>query len=354
MKIGIIGASGLIGHELLNILSDQPFPITELRLMASDNSVGKEIVFNNQVIKLLPSIVDSTIGLDLVFTAISNDLAEQIVPPMLANGVSVIDKSSTFRLNQNVPLMVAGVNDSDLHEVNYQPTEGKLIANPNCSSIQFTLALNPVYKNFGLKYVFVSTYQSISGAGRDAVNRFFDQIKFKVDGEEQTTIEQAQTCFASNVIPSIGSRNSNGQNSEETKLVLETKKILHDNDFPVLVHACRVAVAVGHCEAITVMLKEATTLKEMEKAFSNAPYVKYCNNIEGNDPTALACILAGEDDVLVGRLRPETEYRSQDDPNKYFSFSFFCAANNLRIGAALNAVRIAKMLHNKEYLSLES
>ncbi len=354
MKIGIIGASGLIGHELLNILAGQPFPITELRLMASDNSVGKEIVFNTHAIKLLPSTVESTIGLDLVFTAISNDLAEQIVPPMLANGVSVIDKSSTFRLNQNVPLMVAGVNDSDLHEINYQPTEGKLIANPNCSSIQFALALNPVYKNFGLKYVFVSTYQSISGAGRDAVIDYYNQLQLIVNGEYQTSSKQAQTCVAGNVIPSIGSRNNNGQNSEETKLVLETKKILHDTDFPVLVHACRVAVAVGHCEAITVMLKEATTLAAMEKVFSNAPYVKYCCNSEGNDPTALACALAGEDDVLVGRLRPEIEYRSLDEPNKYFSFSFFCAANNLRIGAALNAVRIAKMLHNKEYISLES
>lgn len=352
MKIGILGASGLVGNELLQILATDTLPVSELRLMASDSSVGKELRFKNESVKLLPSTVESARGLDLCFSAIANELAEEIIPPMLADGVSVIDKSSVFRLNQNVPLIVAGVNDSDLHETNYQPTVGKLVANPNCSTIQFALAINPIHHKFGLKHVFVSTYQSVSGAGRDVVQQYRENLKPQVVPGFCPSASEALSMYAGNVVPSIGGRNANGQNSEEYKLVAETKKILHDHDFPIMVHACRVSVEVGHSEAITLMLKEAASLDELERVLSNSQYIRYCPNFEGADPTPLSAYLDASDAVLVGRLRPEVEYRSNEDSSKYHCFSMFCAANNLRVGAALNAVRIAKMIHNKQYHKL--
>ena len=342
-NVAILGASGLVGGMILQFLQDRHFPIKSLKLLASKRSVGQSLSFHNQAISIEEATPDAFAGVDIVLASAGGAISEALVPEAVKRGAVVIDNTSHFRMHPDVPLVVGGVNDDALL------THQGVIANPNCSTAQLMPVLKAIQAVAGLERVIVSTYQSVSGGGKEALDELRQEIQhdlthgqvegrsdlFKNEGFERSVFKRS---IAFNLIPHIDVFSDDGVEAgytkEELKLIHETKKILGLPDLMVTATAVRVPVLVGHSESVTVDCSRAITLDALKETLRHTPDVVVAN---GHDDYFTPRETAHTDPVYVSRLR-------QDTSNPETGFNFWVVSDNLRIGAALNAVRIAEAL----------
>lgn len=323
-NVAIVGATGMVGREFLNILAERNFPIDNLYLFSSARSAGSTITFNNKEIvveELKPENISNK-KINIALFSAGGDVSLKFAPIFAEHGAVVIDNSSAWRMDPAVPLVVPEVNSEDI-----KWNKG-IIANPNCSTIQAVVALKPLADKYGLKRVVYSTYQAVSGAGVQGYN----DLK---DGVNNVAPKKFQYPIAFNVIPQIDVFLENGYTKEEMKMINETHKILHNEDVKVTATTVRVPVFHGHSESINVELKTAFEVEDIFKLFNNFKGITVMDDINTNNyPMPLD--IAGRDDVYVGRIRRDF---SLDN-----GLNLWVVADNIRKGAALNAVQIAEEL----------
>ncbi|HVE44114.1 MAG TPA: aspartate-semialdehyde dehydrogenase [Gammaproteobacteria bacterium] len=336
MKIAIVGATGLVGTTLLSILEERKFPIDKLYLVASQQSSGKEMLFCKK-----PHRIDDLATFDfkqtqLAFFCVGNDLASRYIPIATAAGNVVIDKSYFYRNHQDVPLVVPEVNGTALD----QYRQLNIIASPNCNTIPIAVGVKPIYDAVGITRMNISTYQSVSGTGKDAVAELTDQTKQALSSEPISfSVYPQQIAF--NVLPHIDAFEDNGYTKEEMKMVWEMRKIFNDYTLAINPTAVRVPVYCGHAAAVHIETKKKITAKEACDLLSKAPGVCL---IEGDHPYPTPVRdAAGKDNVYVGRVREDISHDR--------GLNLWIVADNLRKGAALNAVHIAEHLM-KHHLAL--
>jgi len=334
-RVAVLGATGLVGRTLLEILEQRSFPVGELVPLASERSAGGAVPFRGAEVAVRLAEPDAFEGVDVVLSSAGGAVSKELLPEAAARGAVSIDNTSAFRMDDDVPLVVPECNP---HRIRDYVTRG-IIANPNCSTIQLVVALQPLHRAFGLERVHVATYQSVSGAGAGAVRELLDETRHLLDREDGTgesAFERREfpKQIAFNPIPQIDVFHEDGETKEEWKMRLETPKIL---EIPVALHATcvRVPVTAGHSEAVWIETERPVDPDAARAALRAAPGVEVID-----DPDTLAYPTAvdaeGKDPVYVGRVR-----RDPTTPN---GLAFWCVADNLRKGAALNAVQIAEGL----------
>jgi aspartate-semialdehyde dehydrogenase len=333
-KVAVVGATGNVGREMLNVLAERQFPFSEVVALASTRSVGTEVSFGQGTLKVKALDYQDFKGTDICLMSAGGDIARQWAPRIAAQGCIVIDNSSAWRMDRGVPLVVPEVNADALAEI----PKG-IIANPNCSTAQLVVALKPLHDAFTIRRVVVSTYQSVSGAGREAMDELFRQTRavFVADPVE---VSEFPKQIAFNVIPHIDVFLDSGFTREEWKMMVETQKIL-DPDIQVTATCVRVPVFVGHSEAVAIECERPVTAEKARAALRNAPGVLVVDKREdGGYVTPIEC--AGEDATFVSRIRK--------DPTVENGLMLWIVSDNLRKGAALNAVQIAESLINRKLL----
>ena len=323
MKIAVIGATGMVGTVMLKLLEERNFPVTELLLVASKKSVGKQLLFKNKALKII-AIEDALKAKPAIaiFSA-GGETSLEWAPKFEKVGTTVIDNSSVWRMDPNKKLIVPEINAQTLTK------EDKIIANPNCSTIQLVMALAPLHKKYKIKRVVVSTYQSVSGTGANAVKQMED--------EEKDVAAQMVYPYQihRNVIPHCDVFQDNGYTKEEMKLALEPQKILNDQSFSITATAVRVPTSGGHSEAVNVAFLNDFTLDQVRNILQKTPGVTLQDNPDTN--TYPMPILAHDkDEVFVGRLRRDLSQQN--------TLNMWIVSDNLRKGAATNAVQIAEYL----------
>ena len=328
-KVAIVGATGNVGREMLNILAEREFPVSEVVPLASRKSVGKEVSFGERTLKCKALENYDFKGTDIVLMSAGSTVSAEWSPKIGAQGSVVIDNSSKWRMDADVPLIVPEVNSHAISRY----AKKNIIANPNCSTAQMVVALKPLHDVARIKRVVVSTYQSVSGAGKDAMDELFNQTRaiFVTDSIEPKKFTK-QIAF--NVIPHIDSFLDDGSTKEEWKMVVETKKILGSK---IKVHATcvRVPVFVGHSESINIELENELSAEDAQNLLREAPGVMLIDSRE-NGGYATPVEAAGDDATFVSRVR--------EDPTVENGLALWCVSDNLRKGAALNAVQIAELL----------
>jgi aspartate-semialdehyde dehydrogenase len=329
MRIGILGATGLVGRETIDLVA-RAWPGATLHLYASRD---QELVLRDRRYQVQGAArledPDAPRG-DLAFVALDDDHSKRYVPRLLALGYRVVDKSNTYRADPKVPLVTAGVN-SDRVDGSVQ-----LVANPNCTTIPLTLALRPLHAEYGLEAVSVSTYQAVSGAGIAALDAFLEASQRGYTAPDRLGLPFAPSGYAGNTVPHSGGTDESGFSSEERKLVFESRKILELPALGISAQCCRVAVAVGHYENAWVTFArpvEVDAIAEVLGDSARAPFVRYLAGAAGEGLSAVAAVRE-RDRALVGRLRPDAR-----DPSRR-TVCLAVVADNLRLGAATNAVRI--------------
>lgn len=316
--IAIAGATGLVGSEILNILESTSIEPKQLTLLASKNSAGEVYRFRDDEIKVEELSADKFMGVDVALFALSNDLAEKYVPIAVEHGAVVIDNSSRFRMDPKVPLVVPEVNGDLIND------DHRIFANPNCSTAQLVVALKPLHKLAGLKRVVVSTYQSVSGAGKDALDELWAQ-SLAVFQQKEVPVEVFPHQIAFNLIPQIDSFLPSGYTKEERKVIDETRKILNLPDLRITCTAVRVPVFHSHSESVSVDFERNVSREEIIEALKNAPGLEV-----HTDEYPLPLDVTGSDPVHVGRIRMD----------EHGGCDFWVVADNLRKGAALNVIQI--------------
>jgi aspartate-semialdehyde dehydrogenase len=328
LSVIVLGATGLVGRTMLRILEERAFPVGELRLLASERGGSRTLEFHGRSQAVEPVTAAAFAGADLALFACANPVSRRWAPVARAAGVSVVDNSSAFRYDDGVPLVVPEVNGPLL------AARPPLVANPNCSTIGIVMALAPLARAAGLERVVVSTYQSVSGAGRGALDELERGVRAGLDGPPPGRADGGPP-FAFNVVPQIDRFEENGYSREEMKVVWETRKILGLPGLPVTATAVRVPVRVGHSAAVNVTLARDLDPDEARALWASTPGLLVVDDpARGRYPTPLAA--EGRDQVLVGRAR-----RDLSQPR---GLEFFVASDNLRKGAATNAVQIAEGL----------
>ncbi|WP_317215284.1 aspartate-semialdehyde dehydrogenase [Gluconobacter sp. GP1] len=328
-RVAVAGATGAVGRELLRILAERNFPVDEVVALASPRSVGREISFGDKAVLKVQNLetFDFT-GWDLALFSPGGEVSAIYAPKAAAAGCVVIDNTSHFRMEPGIPLVVPEVNASALKKA-----RRGIIANPNCSTAQMLVALKPLHDLFKIKRIVVSTYQAVSGAGKDGMDELFGQTKGTFVNDPPT-VAQFTKQIAFNVIPHIDRFMEDGATKEEWKMAVETRKIL-DPDIQVLATCVRVPVFIGHSEAISIECEKPIDLKKAREALRKAPGVILRDVREdGGYVTPIECV--GEDATYVSRLRI--------DPTVENGLALWCVSDNLRKGAALNAVQIAESL----------
>lgn len=327
MKVAIVGASGAVGQELLKIIEERNLPVDELLLFGSERSAGKKYMFKGKEIEVkLLAHNDDFKGVDIAFTSAGAGTSKEFEKTITKYGALMIDNSSAFRMDSDVPLVVPEVNPKDAFD-----TPRNVIANPNCTTIQMVVALKAIENLSHIKRVHVSSYQSASGAGAAAMNELEMQYKELVEGKEPT-INKFAYQLAYNVIPHIDVFTDNGYTKEEMKMFNETRKIMH-SDVEVSATCVRVPVMRAHSESVWVETEQPISVEQAKEAFSKAEGVVLMDNpAEKQYPMPL--MLAGCDPVYVGRVRKDLA-----NPK---GLAFWCVSDQIRKGAALNAVQIAE------------
>lgn len=324
-RIGIAGATGLVGETLLGILESGPHEIEELRLFASARSAGTKLSFRDREHEVTEVSANGFRNLDVAFFCLEADLAKRLVPEA-ARHCPVIDKSSVFRLRDDVPLVVPEVNPDALR------AHKNIIANPNCTTIPLAVALAPLHAKFGLTALHAATYQSVSGAGRAALGQLRYETEFVALGQQPDVKDSAlPDQIADSLIPRIDDFDLHGHTDEELKLMRESAKILSLPDLRVNVTCVRVPVSVGHCLAVTAEFEEKVSPHDAQKVLKHAPGVVLAKDQEYATPASCR----GRDAVYVSRVRPGARENE---------LQLWIATDNLRKGAALNAVQIAEVL----------
>ena len=340
MRICILGATGLVGRESLDLV-ERAWPGAELCLFASRDQTmthrGRELAVSRAA-----ALEDASAPRgDLALVALDDDHSQRYVPRLLELGYRVVDKSNCYRLDPEVPLVVAGVNTDLVDE------DTQLVANPNCTTIPFAMAMRPVRDQFGLESVAVSTYQAISGAGIAPLKEFIEDSAAGYSAGHMLGEMFDAGRYAGNTVPHNGKTDETGFSAEERKLVQESRKILAATELRVSAQCCRVPVAVGHYMNVWLTLQRAVDPNEIEAAIATAPFVRVLAGPVGEGLSALHCI-AARDEALVGRLRRD----HRDDTGR--SFCLTVVGDNLRLGAATNAVRIASRWFSSEDPELQA
>ena len=340
LTVAVVGATGVVGRTMVRVLSERAFPIGELRLLASGRSAGRTVEAIGRSITIAEATPDAFDGVDIALFSAGGDISKALAPEAAARGATVIDNSSAWRMDPDVPLVVSQVNPEDLRD-----HEG-IVANPNCSTMQLTPILMALRDSVGIERVVVDTYQSVSGTGADAIAELEGQIKAHVDGEEKTAAVYPHP-IAFNALPEIDVFLDNGYTKEEWKIVTESRKILHLPELRISSTAVRVPVFVSHSEAVHVETIEPVTPERARRLFGGVPGV-----IVQDDPATheypLATDAAGRDEVFVGRVRQDP---SIPDGR---GLAFWVVSDNLRKGAATNAVELAEALVERGWVRARS
>lgn len=323
MKVAVVGATGMVGEVMLQVLAERNFPVTELIPVASERSVGKEIEFKGKKYKVVGLETAVAMKPEIALFSAGGETSLAWAPKFAAAGTTVIDNSSAWRMDADKKLVVPEINASELTK------DDKIIANPNCSTIQMVLALAPLHKKYNIKRIIVSTYQSITGTGVKAV----EQLENEYVGAKGEMAYKYQ--IHRNAIPQCDSFEDNGYTKEEMKLVRETQKILSDKTIAVTATAVRVPIVGGHSEAVNVEFTNDFDVNDVRKILHETPGVVVQDNTD-TYTYPMPLFAQGKDDVFVGRIR-----RDESQPN---TLNMWIVADNLRKGAATNTVQIAEYL----------
>ncbi len=334
--VAVVGASGAVGREMLATLSNRLFPYAKVIALASSRSAGTTVPFGDEELTVQELTEKSFEGVDLALFSAGGETSTKFAPHAVASGCVVVDNSSAWRMDPRVPLVVPEVNPDALH------THNGIIANPNCSTIQMVVALKPLHDAARIKRIIVSTYQAVSGTGQKGIAALEKQVRDLFNMQEPV-IDVYPHQIAFNCLPHIDVFLENDYTKEEMKMVWETKKIMEDNSIAVTATCVRVPVFYGHAESINIETEKKLTAANARAILSAIPGVQVLDNPKQN-MYPLPSIAAGEDDVFVGRIR-------EDDtiPN---GLNLWVVADNIRKGAALNAVQIAEELMERELLTV--
>ena len=335
-NVGVLGVTGVVGRLLLDILEERAFPVKELRPLASANSLGKKVEFAGEAYEVRETAADSFDGLDILFASAATGANRRFSPIAARAGVAVVDDSSAFRMEPDVPLVIAGVNDDDLAWHN------GIIAGPNCTTMQLVIAVNAIHRVNPIRRMVVDTYQAVSGWGRDAVVELDAQIKARAAGDDGALPRQIfRHEILGNVLPEVDSFLDDGYTKEEWKVIHETRKIMHAPEMLITCTAVRVPVAVGHSEAVHLELTRPMSADAVRAVLADTPDVRVVDD-PGQGLYPVATDAAGTDDVFIGRIRGDVSHAN--------GVAMWVVADNLRCGAATNAVRIAETLIERELL----
>ena len=334
--VAVVGATGAVGREMLDILEGREFPATEVIALASSRSAGSKLPFAGGELTVRELKEDSFKGVDLALFSAGGGTSEQFAPFAVSHGCTVVDNSSAWRMDDRCPLVVPEVNAGDLEKHN------GIIANPNCSTIQMVVALKPLHDAAGITRVVVSTYQAVSGTGQKAISELETQVRQMMNMlEPEIKVYPYQIAF--NCLPHIDVFLPNGYTKEEMKMVNETVKIMGDPGIKVTATTVRVPVFYGHSESINIETKKKLSAAEARAILSRAPGVAVYDN-PGEKLYPMPILASGEDEVFVGRIR--------EDESIANGLNFWCVADNIRKGAALNAVQIAEHLLERDLLKI--
>ena len=340
LTIAVVGATGVVGRTMLRVLGERGFPVGELRLLASGRSAGRTIQVDGRSIEIREAVGEAFEGVDVALFSAGADISRDLAPQAAARGATVIDNSSAWRMEPGIPLVVSQVNPDDL-----EGHQG-IIANPNCSTMQLVPVLMALRDSVGLERVVVDTYQSVSGTGADAIAELEGQIRAHAAGEPKTASVYPHP-IAFNALPEIDTFLDNGYTKEEWKIVTESRKILHLPELRISCTAVRVPVFVGHSEAVHVETRDPVTPERARVLFAAVPGV-----VVQDDPATpaspLASEAAGRDEIFVGRVRQDP---SIPDGR---GLALWVVSDNLRKGAATNAVELAEVLLERGWVQARS
>ena len=332
-RVVVAGATGNVGREMLNILAERAFPVDEIAALASRRSLGTEVSFGDKTVKTKDIEGFDFTGWDIALFAIGSEATKKYAPIAASQGCVVIDNSSLYRYDPEIPLVVPEVNPEAVE----QYKKKMIIANPNCSTAQMVVALKPLHDRARIKRVVVSTYQSVSGAGKEGIDELWDQTKGMYVPGQEVEPKKFTKQIAFNVIPHIDVFMEDGQTKEEWKMVAETKKIL-DKAIKVTATCVRVPVFVGHSEAVNIEFEDFLDEDEARDILREAPGVMVVDKREaGGYVTPVECV--GDYATFVSRIRQDGTIEN--------GLNLWCVSDNLRKGAALNAVQIAETLGNR-------
>ncbi|WP_298851223.1 aspartate-semialdehyde dehydrogenase [uncultured Ruegeria sp.] len=329
-RVVVVGATGNVGREMLNILAERQFPVDELAVLASRRSLGTEVSFGDKTLTTLDLDTFDFTGWDMALFAVGSEATKIYAPKAAKAGCVVIDNSSLYRYDPDIPLIVPECNPQAIHDYKNK----NIIANPNCSTAQMVVALKPLHDRARIKRVVVSTYQSVSGAGKDGMDELWDQTKAIYNPTTEVEPKKFQKQIAFNVIPQIDVFMEDGSTKEEWKMVVETKKIV-DPSIKVTATCVRVPVFVGHSEAVNIEFEEFLDEDEARDILREAPGIMVIDKREdGGYVSPIEC--AGDFATFISRIRQDSTIEN--------GLNLWCVSDNLRKGAALNAVQIAELL----------
>ncbi len=331
-NVAVVGATGLVGREMIKILEERDFPVKKLSLLASDKSAGTKILFKSEEIKVESFHKDFFNQVDIALFSAGGDVSKKLVPIAVSKGTVVIDNSSYFRMHNDVPLVIPEVNPEKIFE------HDGIIANPNCSTIQMIAALAPIHKISKITKIVVSTYQAVSGSGKAAIDELYNQTKEVLEEKKISRVVYPHQ-IAFNAIPHIDTFESNGFTKEEMKMVHETRKILNDENIKISPTCVRIPAFFGHAESVYFELEKRLELSKIKEIIRNEPNLKLIDDIF-NNKYPLQIMTEYYDEVMVGRVRKDLHNEN--------GYNIWVVANNLRKGAALNAVQIAEKLIQRD------
>jgi aspartate-semialdehyde dehydrogenase len=336
LHVAVVGATGAVGQQMIKTLQERNFPVGKLTLLSSARSAGKKVLFNGEEVVVQEATPESFEGVDIALFSAGGSISKALAPEAVKRGAIVVDNTSAYRMDENVPLVVPEVNEDALHAHN------GIIANPNCSTIQMVAALQPLRETYGLSKVLVSTYQAVSGAGAAAINELKEQAKAILEEKEFTPEilpvggDKKHYQIAFNAIPQIDKFQDNGFTFEEMKMINETKKIMSMPELPVAATCVRLPVVTGHSESVYIEIeKDGVTVADVKNLLADAPGIVLQDDPENQVyPMPADCV--GKRDVFVGRIRKDLD---RDN-----GFHMWIVSDNLLKGAAWNSVQIAESL----------
>lgn len=333
-NVAIVGATGLVGQEFIKVLGQRNFPMSSLHLFASDRSAGRKLTVDDRELEVKETTQQSFDGMDIALFSAGAEISQHFSPIAAQAGTVVIDNSAAFRMDPEIPLVVPEVNADDIKE------HKGIIANPNCSTIQLVVALYPLHRANPIKRLIVDSYQSVSGTGAAALEELSEQARQVLEGRSVVPhVYPHQIAF--NILPEIDLFMDNGYTKEEWKVVEETRKIMHAGDIAISATCARVPVFIGHSEAVHIEFSEPMSPDTARRILAEAPGVKVLD-----DPNISlypqAWSVAGSDEVFVGRIRKDSSHDC--------GLAMWVVADNLRKGAALNAVQIAETIINRSWI----
>ncbi|WP_144533430.1 aspartate-semialdehyde dehydrogenase [Bacillus pumilus] len=329
LHVAVVGATGAVGQQMLKTLADRDFEMDTLTLLSSKRSAGTKVTFRGQEYTVQEATPESFEGVNIALFSAGGNVSKALAPEAVKRGAIVVDNTSAFRMDENIPLVVPEVNEKDLHD------HKGIIANPNCSTIQMVAALEPLRQAYGMKKVIVSTYQAVSGAGHEAIDELYSQSQ-AILNKEDVKPEVMPYQIAFNAIPQIDKFQDNGYTFEEMKMINETKKIMHMPELEVAATCVRLPIETGHSESVYVELNSNdATVEDVKSILKDAPGITL-----QDDPSQqiypMPADAVGKNDVFVGRIRKDL-----DRPN---GFHMWIVSDNLLKGAAWNSVQIAESL----------